>query len=84
MRRLANKSPRNVACDSTKVNTEEMLKWVGWGRGGEVAYCVRRLSHIWKISEQRGQIRSVVQWRQYGMDFRLEIDRTSFSTLTWD
>lgn len=36
MRRLANKSPRNVACDSTKVNTEEMLKWVGWGRGGRL------------------------------------------------
>lgn len=58
---------------------------MGWvGAVGEVAYCVRRLSHIWKISEQRGQIRSVVQWRKYGMDFRLEIDRTSFSTLTWD
>lgn len=82
MRRLASKSPRNVACDSTKVKTEEMLKWVG--RGGEVAYCVRRLSHIWKISEQRGQIRSVVQWRQDRMDFHLEIDGTSFSTLSWD
>lgn len=82
MRRLANKSPRNVACDSTEVNTEEMWKWVeGWG---EAAYCIRRLSHIWKISEQRGQIRSVVQWRKDGMDFHLEIDRTSFSTLTWN
>lgn len=44
MRKLANKSPRNVACDSTEVNTEEMLKWVGgWG---EAAYCIRRLPYL--------------------------------------
>ena len=56
---------------------------MGWG-GREAVYCIRSLSHIWKISEQRGQIRSVVQWRLDGMDFLVEIDRTSFLTLTWD
>lgn len=30
-RTLTNKSPRNAACNSTKVNPEEMLKWVGVG-----------------------------------------------------